>query len=73
MLKRFSDDLQRSFRSSRAVQSKGTYTKPEQLDPLTEEDDMLKVNFTCHPTEPVKVAENWDKAVHCLICGALDN
>lgn len=73
MIKKFSDDIRRSFRSSLVVQSNGTHTKLEQLDPLTEEDDMLKISFTCHPTEPVKIIEDWDKAVHCLICGALNN
>lgn len=37
--------------------------------PLTEIDDMVRVDFPCHPAEPVKVMESWDKEVRCLICG----
>lgn len=34
-----------------------------------EPNDMRRVEFACHPTEPVKVLEDWDGAVHCLLCG----
>ena len=37
---------------------------------LTEADDMLRVDFDCHPHEPVKVIETWSGAVHCLVCGS---
>jgi hypothetical protein len=39
-------------------------------EPLTESDDMIRVDFVCHPTEPVKVLEDWANPVHCLICGS---
>ena len=42
---------------------------PERPEPLTEDDDMVRVNFLCHPTEPVKVMEDWSAPVRCLICG----
>lgn len=45
------------------------YDPPEAMDPLVETDDMTRYHFTCHPTEPVKVADDWDRDVHCLICG----
>jgi len=35
---------------------------------LVEPDDMRRIDFSCHPTEPVKVLEDWTKPVHCLIC-----
>lgn len=38
-------------------------------DPPPEPDDMRRVDFECHPDDPLKVAEDWDKLVHCLICG----
>jgi hypothetical protein len=44
---------------------------PERLDPLTEADDMTRVDFACHPSEPLKVLDDWRKAVRCLICGKL--
>lgn len=33
-------------------------------------DDMRRVDFACHPAEPVKVANNWDRPVTCLVCGS---
>lgn len=42
---------------------------PAEPEPLQEEDDMRRVEFACHPTEPVKVLDDWDEPVHCLICG----
>jgi len=43
--------------------------QPRPADPLTELDDMRRVDFACHPTEPVKVVDDWTRPVHCLICG----
>ena len=50
----------------------GTYKSnaPSESMELTEEDDMCRVDFACHPAEPVKVFDDWSRAVHCLICGA---
>ena len=39
---------------------------------LTEPTDMRRVDFDCHPREPVKVMDDWQDAVHCLICGATE-
>ena len=36
---------------------------------LTEPNDMVRVDFDCHPDEPIKIVEDWHGAVHCLICG----
>jgi DNA-directed RNA polymerase subunit RPC12/RpoP len=36
----------------------------------SEPNDMRRVEFACHPREPVKVLEAWTDAVHCLICGS---
>jgi len=44
------------------------YDRPRALDPFVEADDMRRVDFECHPTEPVKVLDDWRDAVHCLIC-----
>lgn len=43
---------------------------PPETDPLVEVDDMRRVDFPCHPSEPLKVLEDWTREVHCLICGA---
>ena len=39
--------------------------------PLTEPDDMRRVDFQCHPGEPLKVLEDWAEPVHCLVCGQI--
>ena len=36
---------------------------------LTEDDDMRRIDFACHPSEPLKILDEWDKPVRCLICG----
>lgn len=41
---------------------------PPELDET--DDDMRRVEFPCHPSEPVKVLDGWDREVHCLVCGA---
>jgi len=45
------------------------YDPPDKLDPLTEVDDMIRVDFECHPSEPVKVLDDWTTPARCLICG----
>lgn len=70
MLKRFGDDIKGIGRSSGGMMSgEVKYDAPDELDPLTEVDDMTRVDFECHPTEPVKVLDDWEKPVRCLICG----
>lgn len=38
-------------------------------DPLVEPDDMMMVEPPCHPFEPLKMADDWDAPLHCLMCG----
>ena len=47
----------------------GANEAPDELDPLTETDDMTLVSFPCHPSEPLKVLDDWRMLVRCLICG----
>ena len=54
---------------ARDAKFKIKYDQPEKLDPLTEVDDMMRVDFLCHPSEPLKILENWQQPAHCLICG----
>ena len=37
--------------------------------PLAEPQDMLEIELSCHPEEPLKIREHWTGQVHCLICG----
>ena len=50
------------------VEVSGADSEPPRA--LEEVDDMRRVSFECHPEEPVKVLEDWDRQVHCLLCGA---
>jgi DNA-directed RNA polymerase subunit RPC12/RpoP len=43
--------------------------EPEPAPKLDETDDMRRVDFTCHPAEPVKVLDDWERPVRCLLCG----
>lgn len=48
-------------------------TDPDAPPPLTEGDDMRRVDFACHPDEPVKVPDEWHGPVHCPLCGTSTN
>lgn len=70
MLNKFANEMKGIGRSSSGLISADvTYDEPGKLDPLTEVDDMTRVDFECHPSEPVKVVDAWSKPVRCLICG----
>lgn len=40
-----------------------------QAPPVFEPNDMRRIDFACHPEEPVKIDEAWTGAVRCLCCG----
>ena len=71
MLRNFADDIARSFRSAGMTTRSVPASRTEESDPLTEDDDMTRVDFACHPSEPVKVLDDWHRPVSCLICGEL--
>jgi hypothetical protein len=54
-------------RSGGLMTVSASHDEPDKLDPFTEVDDMKRVDFKCHPSEPVKTL--WDKPIRCLICG----
>jgi len=61
--------LNRSSGGFLGVEARLVRDEPEPAPPLEETDDMGRVDFTCHRDEPVKVLDDWDRAVHCLVCG----
>ena len=69
MLEKFADDTARSFRSAGMTTRSAHASRAEEPDPLTEDDDMTRVDFGCHPSEPLKVLDDWHQPVRCLICG----
>lgn len=73
-LERFSSDIESiGRRPGSLVSFRADYDLPDKLDPLIEADDMKRISFTCHPGEPVKVLDDWDRQVYCLICGIPSN
>ncbi len=38
-------------------------------DPLVEFDDMVRLALPCHVEEPIKVDEQWNQEVVCVLCG----
>lgn len=72
MLQKLNRDLDSTSRRSGGFLSiSAKYKKPDEIPPLTEVDDMRRVDFRCHPNEPLKVLDDWDGPIHCLVCGDL--
>lgn len=46
------------------IQARVEADLPDEPEQLTEEDDMSRVDFSCHSSEPVKVLDDWDQTVH---------
>lgn len=70
MLKDFTRDINRIGHHSGGMFSvSASFDAPDEMDPLTEADNMTRVDFACHPAEPIKVLDDWDGQTHCLICG----
>lgn len=67
MLKDFARDI--SSGSGEFISVRATYDELEAMEPLTEADDMKRVDFECHPHEPVKVLDDWEDQVRCPTCG----
>ena len=68
------DDLAQSVRaieraSGGLISGRLDIPPRQHAPPIFESDDMRLVNFSCHPDEPLKVAEDWTGEVHCLMCG----
>jgi len=60
--------LERS--SSEFVKVSVSRAPADAVPPVPDEpNDMRRVDFECHPAEPVKVLEDWAGPVHCLLCG----
>lgn len=71
---RYADDLLRdSFKGISSkhfkVKMTGHLDAPDEPAALVEPDDMVIVVSPCHSYEPVKVPEDADGPLHCLICG----
>ncbi len=60
-----------AVRGSKFLSYKESPGKPmPEPHPLSEDDDMKRIDFQCHPTEPIKIEESWSGSLYCLICSA---
>jgi hypothetical protein len=64
------DDMAKSMESAstESIKITTTTTEPPEPPPLSEPDDMRRVEFACHPAEPIKVVDTWSHQVHCIVC-----
>jgi hypothetical protein len=69
MLVKFGNDIRQMGRRSRGVFSVSIeHERSDEPEPLSDDDDMRRVDFECHPSEPIKVLQDWNGAVRCIIC-----
>lgn len=68
-LRRFQRQIRRMNTPGGLVRVDANISSPSRPEPLSEQNDMVRVDFPCHPEEPVKVEEGWDGEVACLTCG----
>jgi hypothetical protein len=61
--------LNRSSGGLLAIEARLERDESVPAPPLEDPDDMRRVDFTCDQDEPVKVLDEWDRPVHCLVCG----
>lgn len=70
-LRRLKSDMEGSNRQSRGIRFDISLPSLSRPESLIEPDDMVRVDVPCHPEEPIKVDEAWEREVACLICGIL--
>lgn len=68
-LRRFKRSVESSNRPGSLVSLSVSLPATPRPEPLTEPDDMVRVDLPCHLEEPLKVAEDWTGEVACLVCG----
>jgi hypothetical protein len=68
-LRRMKGDLESGNRRSGMIRFGASMPSSSRPEPLTEPDDMVRVDVPCHPEDPIKVDEEWEGEVACLICG----
>jgi hypothetical protein len=68
-LQRSVDQLNRQSGGFIDITARLEVDEPDEPASLTEIDDMQHVEFVCHPDDPVKVLDDWERSVHCMVCG----
>ena len=73
MLSKFADDIAHTFQRAGMTTRSAPRRQLGEPELLTEADDMTRVDLACHPSEPLKVLDDWREPVRCLICGQLSS
>lgn len=68
-IKKLGKSIDRLNRSGGLVKAELDFDMPDEPEPAPEDMAMRRIDFACHPDEPVKVLDDWQRPVHCLICG----
>jgi len=70
-LKRTVEQLNRGGGGLLEISAKVDVPADPEEPPMDEtgQDDMRRIDFACHPDDPVKVLESWTRPVHCMVCG----
>lgn len=68
-LRRFQRDVRKLSQPGGLIQLDVRLPSLERRDQMVETDDMVRIDFPCHPAEPVKIDETWESDVACLVCG----
>lgn len=68
-LEKFTKDLKRLNKPGSLIRIEPKYKLSSEPLPFHEPNVMRKVEPPCHTSEPLKIYENWNKLVICLICG----
>jgi hypothetical protein len=64
------DEADKFFSGLKSLRYEPADRPPAPKDMPPDPGDMRRVEFGCHPADPLKVAESWTAPVHCLICGS---
>lgn len=68
-VQRLQRNSKRRSRRSGNIRSEFSSQPMPEPEALSEPDDMVRVDVPCHPEEPIKVEEGWEREVACLVCG----
>ena len=68
-LRRFKSGMESRNRRSRGIRFDVSLPSLPQPESLMKPDDMVRIDVPCHPEEPLKVDEEWEQEVSCLVCG----
>jgi hypothetical protein len=69
MLRDWASDMERKSTKHVKFKANRNFGDDSSEPQLTEADDMRRIDFECHTAEPLKVLDEWDGPVLCLICG----